>query len=71
MSMRVMTGRVENGKIEVGDDLQDGTAVAILVADGFAFQLTSEEESELEAALAEIRGGEYVDGRDLLRDLKA
>jgi hypothetical protein len=55
----------------VGEELKDGTAVAVLVADGLDFHLSAEEEVELEAALAEMRRGEYVDGRELLREIKA
>ena len=32
--------------------------------------LTDAEQEELELALAEIRRGEYTDGRELLRELK-
>lgn len=68
--MRVMTGRVVDGKIEVAGELEDGTAVAVLAADGAEFSLTEEEEEELSIALGEIRSGDYVDGHQLLRDLK-
>jgi hypothetical protein len=69
--MRVITGRVVDGKIEVQGDLQEGTAVAILAADEGGFQLNAKEEEELVAALEEIRRGNYVDGRELLRELKS
>jgi hypothetical protein len=67
----VITGRVVDGKIEVQGDLQEGTAVAILAADEGGFQLNAKEEEELVAALEEIRRGNYVDGRELLRELKS
>lgn len=69
--MKVITGRVVDGKIEVESDLADGTPVAILAADETGFQLTADDEDELAAALADIRGGQFVDGRDLLRELKS
>lgn len=65
-----MTARVVNGKIGVASDLADGTEVAVLAADGEAFSLTADQELELESALAQIRNGEFVDGRELLRDLR-
>ena len=68
--MKVITGRVVGGKIEVGTDLQDGTPVAILAADERGFQLTAEEEEELALALEEIRSGKFVDGHELLRELR-
>ena len=68
--MRVITGRVVGGKIEVGGDLQEGSSVAILAADESGFQLSPEDEEELIVALQNIRRGNYVDGRELLRDLR-
>jgi hypothetical protein len=69
--MKVVTGCVVDGKIEVAGQLEDGTAVAVLAADGLEFHLSREEEDELSAALAEIHAGDFVDGRDLIRELKA
>ena len=68
--MKVMTGRVAGGKVEVETDLPDGTAVAILAAGDTGFQLTAEEEEELVVAYEEIRRGNYVDGEELLRELR-
>jgi hypothetical protein len=69
--MKVMTARVVDGKIDVGNaELEEGAAVAVLISEGSDFHLTSEEQKELELALAEIRRGEYVDGRELLRELQ-
>ena len=68
--MRVITGRVAGGKIEVETDLPDGTPVAILAAGDAGFQLTAEEEEELVVALEEIRSGNYEDGHELLRELR-
>jgi hypothetical protein len=68
--MRVITGRVVDGKIELETELQEGTPVAILAAGESGFQLTPDEEDELSAALEDIRSGNYEDGRELLRELK-
>jgi hypothetical protein len=68
--MKVMTARVVDGKITVEADLQEGTPVAILAADETGFHLTAEEEDELNTALTAIRGGSYVDGRELIEDLR-
>ena len=47
-----------------------GAAVAILAADDAGFRLTADEEGELVNALNAIRSGDYVDGRQLLDDLR-
>jgi hypothetical protein len=69
VQMRVITGRVVDGKIDA--PLDEGTPVAILAADEAGFHLTSEEEEELTSALAAIRAGDFVDGRELLAEVKA
>jgi hypothetical protein len=68
--MRVITGRVVGGRIEVETDVKEGTPVAILVAGESGFQLTPEEEEELFASLQDIRAGQYEDGYELLRELR-
>ncbi|HEY0156806.1 MAG TPA: hypothetical protein VGF28_05880 [Thermoanaerobaculia bacterium] len=57
--MKVIAGRVVGGKIELDTDLEEGTP----------FQLTVEDEEELIVALEDIRGGNFEDGRELLREL--
>lgn len=69
--MQVITGRVVHGKIEVDAPLAEGAAVAVLAADEAGFHLTAEQEEELAGALAEIRSGNFVDGRELLAEIKA
>ena len=69
--MKVMTARVIDGKIAVELDLQEGTTVAVLAADDAGFRLTTAEEEDLIAALNAIRSGDYVDGRQLLEELRA
>jgi hypothetical protein len=68
--MKVITGRVVHGKIEVDAPLEEGSSIAILAAGDSGFSLTSEDEDELADALASIRRGEYEDGRALLAELK-
>jgi hypothetical protein len=68
--MRVITGRVVGGKIDVGIDLQEGSSVAVLAANESGFQLSPEDEEELVVALHNIRQGNFVDGDELLRDLQ-
>lgn len=68
--MKVITGRVVGGKIEVETDLQEGTPVAILAAGETGFTLTAGEEDELVAAVQDIRSGHFEDGHELLRELK-
>jgi hypothetical protein len=68
--MKVITGTVLNGRIEVPSGLVDGTTVAILAPDAEGFRLTSDQEDELAAALSEIEGGEYEDGDQLLAELR-
>jgi hypothetical protein len=71
--MKVMTGTVVNGKIEVPPEaLGEGAQVMIVAAEpGGLVRLTPAEEDELLAAAEEIRRGEYVDGDDLVRDLRS
>ena len=69
--MRVMTARVVDGKIDVGDaELRDGAAVAVLIPDASGFHLSEDDQEDLELALSEIQHGAYTDGRELLRELK-
>ena len=68
--MKIITGTVLNGRIEVPAGLVDGTKVAILAPDAGGFRLTSDQEDELSSALAEIEGGEYEDGAALLAELR-
>ena len=69
--MRVITARVVHGKIDVGDaELEEGAAVAVFISEGAQFQLSVDQEEELEAALAEVRRGQFSDGRTLLNELR-
>ncbi len=70
--MKLVTGQVIDGRIEVPPEIVDGSQVAILAADDEApFGLSPGEEQELSEALAEIEAGRSVDGWKLLEELKA
>jgi hypothetical protein len=70
--MRVTTGTVVNGKIEVpGEDLEEGTVVTILAPeDRESFTLGPEAEAELLEAIAEADRGDFISGDELLRELR-
>lgn len=68
--MKVLTGRVVAGKVEVPADLAEGTAVTILAPEAEGYRPSAQEETELSQALSAIRNGDFVDGRSLLAELK-
>lgn len=69
--MQVATGTVVNGKIVLeGVPLLEGATVTVVARGADEdFSLTSEQEEELLAAVAEIERGDYVTLEDLLRSL--
>ena len=69
--MKVLAAKVVDGKVDIGSDFEEGSTVAVIGSVSDAPRLTPAEEQELEEALAAIRAGEFVDGRELLADLKA
>ena len=70
--MKVVTGTVVNGKVEVPPEIEEGTQVAILAAGSDEpFALSPSEEEELSSALEEIHSGKFVDGWALVREIKA
>ena len=71
VQMKVITGTVIGGRIEFETDLEEGTPVAVLAADDSGFHLTPDEEEELFTSLQDVRSGNYEDGYELLRELKA
>lgn len=69
--MRVMTARVVDGKIDVADaEIREGATVAVLIPGSSGFELSDDEQEDLELALLEIQEGNYTDGRELVRELK-
>ena len=71
--MRVITGTVVDGKIELpADTLAEGAHVTVLAPEAEEpVHLSAVEERELLEALEQIHGGEYVDGDDLLLELRS
>ena len=70
--MQITTGTVVDGKIIVeGVPLIEGSVVAVLSREADeAFTLSSEDENELLAAMAEIERGEFATAENLLENLK-
>lgn len=69
--MRVVTGTVRNGKIEVdGLDLPEGEEVSVGLPEEEPFHLTPEQEAELQASIDEADRGETEDMADVLARLR-
>jgi hypothetical protein len=70
--MRIATGKVVHGKLELeGDALEEGATVTVLVQEpDETFELTPEEELALEESLKEAAQGRFVDAEALLRELR-
>jgi hypothetical protein len=69
--MRVLSGRVLDGKVEVGGEVAEGTHVAVLAPDDEAVVLTAAQQTELAAALDEIHRGDFEDALTLLAEIRA
>ncbi len=71
--MKIFSGRVVNGKVEIPPGvLEEGTVVAIVAEDDSdPVKLSPEEEAELTEAMEAIARGEWVDGDKLLAELRA
>jgi hypothetical protein len=72
--MSVVTGKVVDGRIVVEDvELPEGAIVDVYYGDDNdePYELTDAEEAELEESIAEIERGEYVDGDEVIRRLRA
>ena len=69
--MQVTTGTVVNGKVVVeGTTLPEGAVVAVLSRGSEeSFKLSSAQEDELLAAIAEIERGDFVGLEELLASL--
>ena len=70
--MRLMTGRVVDGRIEVrGEPLAEGLTVTILIPEGDeTFELGTAEEEALLAAMAEGDRGDVISAEEVLPRLK-
>jgi hypothetical protein len=71
--MRVITGTVVNGKIEIPAELiEEGAHVMVLAPElGEPVRLSAAEEDELTEAMEQIRRGEYIDAEELLDELRS
>jgi hypothetical protein len=71
--MKVITGTVIRGRIEVPEEFAtDGAQVVVLAPEaGEPIHLSPGEEQELREAMDAIRRGEFVDGEALLRELRS
>ena len=69
--MRVVSGKVVDGKVVVeGDPLEEGAMVTVLAQeDEEDFELTAEQEALLLKAIEEADQGDFIDGDQLLKEL--
>jgi hypothetical protein len=69
--MKLLTARVIDGQLDIPEGtLEEGVTVTILVPeDEQGFELTAEQQAELEQAIAEADRGEGMDGWQLLGEL--
>ena len=70
--MLITTGRVRGGSIEVeAGNLPEGAMVTILAPeDGEAFNLNTDDEAKLLAAVAEAERGEVISAPELLEQIR-
>lgn len=70
--MKVTTGTVVGGKVLVeGEALPEGSTVTVLLRDDDeGFDLTPEEQAELLASIADVEGGKFISGDELLERLR-
>ena len=71
--MKVMTGTVVGGKVDLpAEFVAEGSKVMVLVPEpDQPIRLSRAEEEELSAAMEEIRRGDFVDGQDLLAEIRS
>lgn len=71
--MRVITGTVVDRRVELPAELvAEGTHVMVLAPEADEpVRLSPADERELWEAMEEIQRGDYVDGQDLLAELKS
>jgi len=69
--MRVFSGRVRDGKVELGGEVPDGTRVAVLAPDDESVVLTAGQQAELAEALEEVHRGDYEEGLALLAEIRS
>jgi hypothetical protein len=71
--MKVVTGTVRAGKVEIpAEAIGEGVHVMVLALEAAEpIRLTPAEEEELLQAMDDIRRGEYVDGQELLDEIRS
>jgi hypothetical protein len=71
-SMKITSGIVVDGKVVVeGESLTEGSTVTVVLRDNEeAFELTPGEEEELLDSIAQVEGGAFVSGEQLLERLR-
>jgi hypothetical protein len=71
--MKLVTGKVENGKVTLPEgEFEEGASVAVIAATlDQPVILTSAEEQALVESLADIRSGSYTTGEEVLRQLRS
>ena len=71
--MLITAGKVQDGTIQLeGESLPEGAIVTVLTQEGDeTFELNSEQEAELLAAIAEAERGEVITASQLLQQLRA
>lgn len=71
--MKAITGTIVGGRVEIPEEFAaEGARVVVLAPEpDEPIQLSPGEERELLEAMEEIRRGEYVDGEDLLSELRS
>lgn len=71
--MKLITGKVVDGRVELPPgEIADGTIVAVVTSDNDEpVVLSAEDERELADRLEAIAQGEFVDGDEFLKQLKA
>jgi hypothetical protein len=68
-TVKVIAGRVVGGRVEVPEEIAEGTTVAVLAPSADRRELTPAEEQEISTALDEIREGQFEDGFSLLEEI--
>lgn len=71
--MKVISAVVVDGKVELpAEAVAEGAHVMILAPEASEpIRLTPEQESELLESMEQIRRGDYINGQDLLRELRS
>lgn len=70
--MKMLTAKVVDGQLDVPQGLlEEGTTVTVLVPEGEdAFDLSDEETAFLRESIAQIARGEWIDGDQLLKEIR-